>query len=94
MVLIDTAVHQATKPTDNDGNVTVSTPNRDAGTLAMQVVFALASFALAIYLSWNCNTVAGTQMPAKALYAFFAGMFSQLYIFGYFVYRVLLDNKC
>ena len=50
------------------------------------VVSALIS-AIAIYLSWSCNTAMGYGTLEKVLYAFGAGFFGVVYLFYYVLFR-------
>ena len=43
--------------------------------------------ALAIYLSWTCNTKSGIDVPMKILYAFFAYIFGIFYLLYYIFAR-------
>jgi uncharacterized membrane-anchored protein len=47
---------------------------------------------IALIVSWDCNTeVTGVL---KYLYLLIAGMFNSLYLVFYFIYRIILGNKC
>ena len=50
------------------------------------VVSALIS-AIAIYLSWTCNSALGYGTLEKVLYAFGAGFFGVIYLFFYVLFR-------
>jgi hypothetical protein len=49
---------------------------------------------LAVYLSWNCNTIQGHSVLAKIFYAFFAFLFGTLYLIFYVIYHGILDGPC
>lgn len=51
------------------------------------VVFGVAIGALAVYLSWTCNTAAGVDTAGKVIYAIFAYLFGFLYLIFYALFR-------
>jgi len=51
------------------------------------IFFDILIGALAIYLSWTCNTKSGLDVPMKILYAFFAYIFGVFYLLYYVFVR-------
>ena len=51
--------------------------------------FIISAFisAIAIYLSWSCNTAMGYGTLEKVVYAFGAGFFGVIYLFYYVLFR-------
>lgn len=56
-----------------------------AGVIIMTVNLMIGSFA--VYLSWSCNTAAGTGTGLKIFFAFFAFLFGFLYLIFYAIFR-------
>lgn len=52
----------------------------------------LIIFIAAIYLAWGCN--AGESTIMRIVYTILASIFSVIYLIYYFIYRVLMGNKC
>ena len=52
----------------------------------------LIIFIAAIYLAWSCNV--GESMIMRIVYTVLAAIFSVIYLIYYFIYRVLMGNKC
>jgi uncharacterized membrane protein YdcZ (DUF606 family) len=71
---------------------------KDSGTdSSVSPIASLLSFivgAVAVYLSWNCNTIQGHTVLAKVFYAFFAFLFGTLYLIFYVIYHGVLDGPC
>ena len=55
-------------------------------------ILGIALIFLAVYLSWNCTYK--ESLGVRILYALVAGIFDYIYLIYYFIYRVLLGNKC
>ena len=72
-------------------------PNMDDtnNNMKIDIVRHILSFiilVIALIVSWDCNTeVVGVL---KYLYLLIAGMFNSLYLVFYFIYRIILGNKC
>ncbi len=47
----------------------------------------MAIGALAVYLSWSCNTAAGVDTVGKVIYAVFAWIFGFFYLVFYALFR-------
>ena len=47
---------------------------------------------IALIVSWDCNTEVTGAL--KYLYLLIAGMFNSVYLVFYFIYRIILGNKC
>lgn len=60
-------------------------------TLSIANIVAFLIGCWAVYLSWTCNTAKGVSVPMKLLFAFFAWMFSIIYIIIYFIF---LSKSC
>jgi len=56
----------------------------------MSIIVVIA----AAYLSWRCNTEAGTATTMKVLFAILSGVFGHMYLAFYVIYRLVLGNKC
>ena len=55
-------------------------------------IFKLTIFTIAVFLSWKCNH--SENLFVRVLISTLSGMFSELYIIFYAVYRIYLGNKC
>jgi hypothetical protein len=72
-------------------------PNMDDSNKNMKfdIVRHILSFIIliiALIVSWDCNTEVTGAL--KYLYLLIAGMFNSLYLVFYFIYRIILGNKC
>jgi hypothetical protein len=60
------------------------------GKMILGQIVSLIIGVVAIYLSWNCNTVKGENTGLKVVYAFFAFLFAPIYI----LIHVLMIRPC
>ena len=73
--------------------VAVEGPKRE-GITASNVLYHIIGIcigAYAAYLSWQCNTAIGTNMPLKVLFAVLAYIFGFFYLICYFIF---LSTTC
>lgn len=57
-----------------------------------QNILSFIILIIALAVSWDCNTEVTGAL--KYLYLLIAGMFNSLYLVFYFIYRIILGNKC
>lgn len=62
-------------------------PSKEGSFDWFSFLVSVAISALAIYLSWSCNTAMGYGTAEKVLYAAGAGIFGTLYLFYYVLFR-------
>jgi uncharacterized membrane-anchored protein len=70
----------------------MDTPNNNMKIEMSRQILSVIIFIIALIVSWDCNKeVTGVL---KYLYLLIAGMFNSLYLVFYFIYRIILGNKC
>ena len=55
-------------------------------------ILSFLIFIIAIAVSFDCNTE--VEGILKYIYLLIAGMFNSIYLIFYFIYRIILGNKC
>ncbi len=83
--------HRALKKPDTFADAPPSTPPTPLGpahhVTIGSLLFGVAIGALAVYLSWSCNTAAGVDTVGKVIYAVFAWIFGFFYLVFYALFR-------
>jgi len=69
--------------------VVVATPATASNVLYHIIGICVGAYAA--YLSWQCNTAIGTNMPLKVLFAVLAYIFGFLYLICYYIF---LSSTC
>lgn len=59
---------------------------------AAKCVFTGLFILFAVMIAWDCNKY--EPLMNRAIYTFFAGIFSFWYILYYLIYRIFMGNKC
>ena len=80
---------------NNDNIVNVLTTSNDINMSALNLVAGIIALIVSIFaakLAYNCNIKASPVV--QVLYVLFSFFFSSIYLLYYFIWHVLLKNKC
>jgi len=73
-------------------NMDTNNKKKDFKINIIKHILSLSILLIALIVSWDCNSE--IRGCLKYLNLLIAGMFNSLYLVFYFVYRILLGNKC